>query len=66
MVEKNIKNFLKFDNVVMYNKLIVEGIEEKDLDVFFLDIREFEEVISVVREVLKLVGYLGIFVLIIN
>ncbi|BCS80337.1 tRNA (adenine-N1)-methyltransferase [Anaerocellum diazotrophicum] len=62
MAEKNIKNFSKFDNVVMHNKSIVEGIEEKDLDAFFLDIREPEEAISAVREALKPAGHLGILV----
>ncbi|WAM31395.1 tRNA (adenine-N1)-methyltransferase [Caldicellulosiruptor naganoensis] len=62
LAEKNIKGFSKFDNVVMHNKSILDGIEEKDLDAFFLDIREPEEAIPEIRKALKPAGHLGILV----
>lgn len=62
LAEKNIKGFAKFDNVVMHNKSILDGIEERDLDAFFLDIREPEEAIPQIREALKPAGHLGILV----
>jgi len=62
LAEKNLKDFLEFDNVIMYNKSIEEGIQERDLDAFFLDVREPWEVIQIVREALKPAGHLGIIV----
>ncbi|MGB9839682.1 tRNA (adenine-N1)-methyltransferase [Thermovenabulum sp.] len=55
-----------FDNVVFYNRSINEGIEERDLDAFFLDVREPWEVLEKVREALKPSGNLGIIVPTVN
>lgn len=62
LAKKNFKEGLVFDNVVFYNKSINEGIEERDLDAFFLDVRGPWEVIDKIREALKPSGNLGIIV----
>lgn len=48
--------------MTIYNTPIEEGIQERDLDAFFLDVREPWKVIHVVRETLKPAGHLGIIV----
>ncbi|NLO89206.1 MAG: tRNA (adenine-N1)-methyltransferase [Clostridia bacterium] len=62
IAQKNLSRCKEFDNVTFYNKSIEEGIEEKDLDAFFLDVREPWEVLPQVREALKPSGNLGILV----
>ncbi|MCF6096077.1 tRNA (adenine-N1)-methyltransferase [Thermovorax subterraneus] len=62
LADKNIRNFAEFDNVVMHNKSIADGIEEEDLDAFFLDVREPWEVLGEIRKALKPAGHLGIIV----
>ncbi|MCG0275416.1 MAG: tRNA (adenine-N1)-methyltransferase [Thermosediminibacteraceae bacterium] len=62
LAEKNIRGFSEFNNVVMHHKSINEGIEERDLDAFFLDVREPWEVLAEVRKALKPAGHLGILV----
>ncbi|MBM7581213.1 tRNA (adenine57-N1/adenine58-N1)-methyltransferase [Caldicoprobacter guelmensis] len=62
LAQANLRGFLQFDNVTMYNRSIEEGIQERNLDAFFLDVREPWTVIGVVREALKPAGHLGIIV----
>lgn len=62
LARKNLEEFCEYDNVIMYNKSISDGIEEKELDAFFLDVRKPWEVLEQVREALKLGGHLGILV----
>lgn len=60
--QKNLSKCTEFDNVLIHNKPLEEGIEERDLDAFFLDVREPWEVLEPVRKALKPSGNLGIIV----
>lgn len=62
LARKNLEEFSEFDNVIMYNKSINEGIEERDLDAFFLDVKKPWEVLEEVKNALKIGGHLGILV----
>lgn len=62
LARKNLDEFCEYDNVIMYNKSISDGIEEKELDAFFLDVRKPWEVLEQVSGALKLGGHLGILV----
>ncbi|HHW57500.1 MAG TPA: tRNA (adenine-N1)-methyltransferase [Clostridia bacterium] len=62
LAQKNLGEFSEFDNVIMYNKSINEGIKERDLDAFFLDVRKPWEILEEVKKSLKAGGHLGILV----
>lgn len=57
---KNVSNCSEFDNVVFREKNIEEKIEERDLDAFFLDVRNPWTALNTVREALKPGGNLGV------
>jgi len=59
---ENIKKFDSMENIKMFNKNIDEGIEEKDFDAAFLDLKEPDKYIEFVCEILKKGGVLGIIV----
>lgn len=60
LIEKNIQLSAEFDNVVLIKKDMEEGIDETDLDAFFVDIKEPWRVIESVYNALKPGGNLGI------
>jgi len=62
IAQKNLSRCTEFDNITFHHKSIENGIEERNLDAFFLDVREPWEVIPQVREALKPSGSLGILV----
>ncbi|HBT20839.1 MAG TPA: SAM-dependent methyltransferase [Peptococcaceae bacterium] len=62
IAKKNLSRCREFDNIIFHHKSIEDGIEERDLDAFFLDVREPWLVITQVREALKPSGSLGILV----
>jgi len=62
LAQNNLSEFSEFDNVIMYNKSINDGIKGRDLDAFFLDVRKPWEVLEEVRKALKPAGHLGILV----
>ncbi|OWZ83574.1 tRNA (adenine-N1)-methyltransferase [Natranaerobius trueperi] len=61
-ITKNISKGTKFDNINLKNRSIDNGIDERDLDAFIIDLPEPCNVIKQVREALKPSGNLGILV----
>jgi len=62
LIQRNLAGGREFENVVLYNRAVEEGIHEKELDAFFLDLKEPWEVLDIVAEALKPDGYLGVLV----
>lgn len=61
-IKKNLSSFQQYDNVVIHNSSIEEGIEYTNLDAFFLDLKNPWNVIYIVKKALKPGGHLGILV----
>lgn len=61
-IRENLSSCQQFDNVVVYNRSIEEGIEQTNLDAFFLDLKNPWNVLHIVKEALKPGGHLGILV----
>ncbi|HQI00513.1 MAG TPA: tRNA (adenine-N1)-methyltransferase [Deltaproteobacteria bacterium] len=49
-------------NIVIHHRALEEGIDEQDLDAFFLDVREPWKVLKTVYDALKPSGHLGVLV----
>ncbi|RKX98295.1 MAG: tRNA (adenine-N1)-methyltransferase [Spirochaetes bacterium] len=62
LIEKNLLTSAEFDNVVLKKKDMEDGIDERDLDAFFVDVKEPWRVIERVYDALKPGGNLGILV----
>ena len=61
---KNAKNnveMLKCKNIVLKNKNILDGIDEKNVDMVLLDMRNSEQVVSLAFKSLKPGGYLVVY-----
>lgn len=56
---KNLKKYGALDNVTMYNKDIVEGIEEDDVDAVVLDLATPWKIVDLVHDALKPSCYLA-------
>lgn len=62
LAQKNFKNFGIYNNVNFHLKDISDGIDEKDFDAAFLDVREPQNFIKFIYDLLKPSGMLGIIV----
>ncbi|ACL70373.1 tRNA (adenine-N1)-methyltransferase [Halothermothrix orenii] len=60
VIKRNLAQVQEFDNVVLHNQSLEDGIEEKGLDAFFLDVREPWQVLKKVKLSLKGNGHLGL------
>jgi tRNA (adenine57-N1/adenine58-N1)-methyltransferase len=58
--KKNIEK-LNYNNIILKNKNILDGIDEKDVDIILLDMKKAEEAISLAFKSLKSGGYLVVY-----
>lgn len=62
IIRRNLENGKEYDNIIFYNRPVEEGIEQTQLDAFFLDLKKPWEVIDQVYTALKGSGHVGVFV----
>ncbi len=62
LIKKNYEEVQEFDNITLHNQLIEDGVRERDLDAFFLDLKEPWLVFEEVYKALKPGGHLGLIV----
>lgn len=58
--QKNLRPLASLENITLHHRSIADGIEEKDLDAFFLDVREPSGLLCEIHKALRPSGRLGV------
>ncbi len=60
-LKHNLNDSSRFDNVIIHQQEVEDGIDHEELDAFFLDLKYPEKVLEEIKNSLRTGGHLGIF-----